>query len=424
MSAVTAPDAMTAVTARISAIRAQIGSVSSRASTATSTTAFAEELDGALRATPGTDRPAGGRATGQATGTQAAGTPATGAPATGTPATGAAVPLTGTTSAHAGTARTAVTGDTVVATAEKYLGVPYVWGGTTSAGLDCSGLVQRTFADLGIDLPRVSRDQATVGEAVPSMAEAKPGDLIAFGDPVDHIAIYVGDGKILEAPEPGKDVRIVDMFRTPTAIRRVVTAGDGTAATGTTVTTALGIPPGFLTLWDASALAEVPRAVPVSSLDLSGSALVTDGSSSSGGLSAQQLTAAGLTDAVASFAADFASAEARYQLPSGLLAAVAQAESGGRADAVSPAGAEGLMQLMPGTAAALGVSDAFDPRQAIDGAARYLSEQLASFGGELDKALAAYNAGPGAVRRYDGVPPYAETQQYVQKITDMMARLT
>ena len=75
-----------------------------------------------------------------------------------------------------------VTGDQVVADARKYLGIPYVWGGTDPAkGLDCSGLVQRVYADLGIDLPRVSQDQARVGQAVPSLAQARPGDLSASG---------------------------------------------------------------------------------------------------------------------------------------------------------------------------------------------------------------------------------------------------
>ncbi len=99
-----------------------------------------------------------------------------------------------------------------------------------------------------------------------------------------------------------------------------------------------------------------------------------------------------------------------------LLEAVVQVESGYNADAVSSKGAAGLMQLMPGTAHALGVSDPFDPEQNLMGGAKYLRQQLDRFNGDERKALAAYNAGPGAVTRFNGVPPYPETQNYVRKI--------
>ena len=114
----------------------------------------------------------------------------------------------------------------------------------------------------------------------------------------------------------------------------------------------------------------------------------------------------------------FAQNEQRYQLPAGLLAAVAQTESGGDAGAVSPAGALGLMQLMPGTAAGLGVNP-WDPAQAVHGAATLLSGYLTRFG-SVPLALAAYNAGPAAVEQYGGVPPYPETQNYVAKITGLL----
>ena len=91
-------------------------------------------------------------------------------------------------------------------------------------------------------------------------------------------------------------------------------------------------------------------------------------------------------------------------------------ESNFNPQARSYAGALGLTQLMPGTAAGLGVSDVQDPAQAIEGGAKYLKQQLDAFGGDVAKALAAYNAGPNAVRTYGGVPPYAETQAYVQKV--------
>ena len=110
------------------------------------------------------------------------------------------------------------------------------------------------------------------------------------------------------------------------------------------------------------------------------------------------------------------SAAQRHGLDPALLKALIRAESNFDPTAGSPAGAQGLTQLMPGTAAALGVTDVHDPAQAIDGGATYLRRQLDAFGGDVAKALAAYNAGPGAVSRYGGVPPYAETQQYVQRV--------
>lgn len=121
------------------------------------------------------------------------------------------------------------------------------------------------------------------------------------------------------------------------------------------------------------------------------------------------------------YEAEIATAAARHGIDPALLRAVVRAESGFNPNAVSSAGAQGLTQLMPATAAGLGVTDPFDPAQALDGGAKYLRSQLDAFGGDVTKALAAYNAGPGAVQKYGGVPPYAETQAYVQKILGYMA---
>ena len=107
-------------------------------------------------------------------------------------------------------------------------------------------------------------------------------------------------------------------------------------------------------------------------------------------------------------------AAARHGLPEDLFLRLVQQESGFNPDAVSPKGARGLAQLMPGTAHLLGV-DINDPMQNLDGGARYLARMKARFG-TWDLALAAYNAGPGAVERHDGIPPYAETQNYVKVI--------
>ena len=112
------------------------------------------------------------------------------------------------------------------------------------------------------------------------------------------------------------------------------------------------------------------------------------------------------------------SAAQKYHVDPKLVMAVAETESGGNQSAVSPAGAIGVMQLMPGTAAALGV-DPYDERQNIEGGAKYLHEMLDTFDGDVRKAVAAYNAGPQAVRKYNGVPPYRETQNYVSKVLDL-----
>jgi hypothetical protein len=243
----------------------------------------------------------------------------------------------------------------VVADAEKYLGVPYRWGGTDPAtGLDCSGLTQRVYADLGIALPRTASQQATAGTAVASVADARPGDLVFFDysssrPGIDHVGVYIGDGNMIAAPQEGESVRIQPVGN-PALIRRILpdSAGGGTALS----------------------------ALPYANL--------------------------------------FARAGAQYGVDPSLLAAVASQESGFNAGAVSAAGAEGLMQFMPSTAQGLGVNP-LDPASSINGAARYLSGLQGRFGSTA-LALAAYNAGPAAVSRYGGIPPYAETQNYVHAV--------
>jgi hypothetical protein len=263
------------------------------------------------------------------------------------------------------------TGVDAVLSAEKYLGVPYKYGGINpESGLDCSGFVQRAYADLGVQLPRVAKDQATQGIAIPNLSQAEPGDLFAFGKPVSHIGIYVGDGKMIVAPHTGDKVKIEDVGTTPTTIRRLLpTATPAYDATG-----------GGAVIRPAALSASVP------------------------------------------YAAMFRDSAAKYGIPASVLAAVAKVESGYNPSAVSPSGAEGLMQLMPGTASGLGVNP-LDPQQSIDGAARLLSQNLKSFG-SLDLALAAYNAGGGAVRKYNGIPPYPETQAYVPKVRAAMTDLS
>lgn len=265
-----------------------------------------------------------------------------------------------------GSTATSPAAGTVISAAMEELGVPYLWGGTTSAGWDCSGLVQHAYREAGVNLPRVSRDQARMGVEVPSIDQALPGDLVAFGHPtVDHIGIYLGNGQMLHAPRRGDVVKIGPIQRKIATIRRVLTPG-------TPASTALPATPG------------------------------------------SNPASRGTTVAPAQFRALFERAGSAHGVDPGLLAAVAKNESAFNPNAVSPAGAQGIMQFMPATAAQFGV-DPFDPASAIDGAARFLRQLQEQFG-SVELALAAYNAGPGNVTKYGGIPPFTETRNYVTKV--------
>ena len=106
-------------------------------------------------------------------------------------------------------------------------------------------------------------------------------------------------------------------------------------------------------------------------------------------------------------------------LPPALVHAIIKAESNGQRKAVSPKGARGVMQLMPFTSKRMRVIDPFDPIENIEGGIRYIKELLVSFEGDLTNTVAAYNAGPAAVRKYGGVPPYQETRLYVRRVMDL-----
>ena len=129
--------------------------------------------------------------------------------------------VTGTTGASAGGAADGKVLDAV----QKYLGLPYIWGGNDPAqGLDCSSFVQNVYKDLGYTLPRVTWDQMNAGTEVPSLAQAQAGDLL-FSHDGGHVAIYLGNGKAVDAPQPGQTIAIRDAWETDanlTTIRRIL----------------------------------------------------------------------------------------------------------------------------------------------------------------------------------------------------------
>jgi soluble lytic murein transglycosylase-like protein len=122
------------------------------------------------------------------------------------------------------------------------------------------------------------------------------------------------------------------------------------------------------------------------------------------------------------FDREIRSAAAFNAVEESLIRAIIHAESAYQPDARSPKGAQGLMQLMPATAAELAVANPYDPAQNIEGGARYLSQLLTEFKGDLELAAAAYNAGPNAVYKHGGIPPYDETQEYVRRVKILYKR--
>ncbi len=258
-------------------------------------------------------------------------------------------------------------GSDVVSEAEQFLGTPYVWGGSAPGGFDCSGLVQYVYGQLGVSLPRTSEEQAQVGTPVASLSAAQPGDLLFFAgsdgtaSSPGHVGIYIGNGEMIDAPYTGTSVQIQQVPADEVvAIRQVLPDDPSTASTST----------GSVTMGNVA----VPAAY--------------------AGTIEQAATANGI--------------------PPSLLAGLLYHESSFEPDAVSSAGAEGIAQFMPATAAGMGVNP-LDPTQAIEGAAKLLGSYTQQFGSYAD-ALAAYDAGPGAVETYGGVPPYAETQAYVPAV--------
>ncbi len=163
----------------------------------------------------------------------------------------------------------------------------------------------------------------------------------------------------------------------------------------------------------ASALQAATSADAASASGPVGTAAIAD---SAGGGYPQALSGVGAGGESGEYESLIDQAAARNGLDPAILHGLIQQESGFDPSATSSAGAAGLTQLMPGTASSLGVANPLNPAESIEGGARYLGQLMSQFGGNAEYALAAYNAGPGAVQQYGGVPPYSETQSYVAKV--------
>lgn len=226
-------------------------------------------------------------------------------------------------------------GKQIVTDAEKYLGTPYVWGGESPQGFDCSGLVQYVYKQVGVELSRTTYDQYKQGTPV-SKQDLEPGDLVFFKgsdgswSSPGHVGIYAGDGKYIQAPKTGDVVKISDL--------------------------------------DARN-------------DYIGARRIVSGNGSNTSVTSSKLTYADIVNAAAQ----------KYGLSPNLIAGVIQEESGWDASVISPAGAKGLMQLMPGTASEWGVADVYNPYQNIMGGTAYLAYLVKKYGERQGVAL--YNTG-------------------------------
>ena len=208
-----------------------------------------------------------------------------------------------------------MTGSDVVAEAEQFEGTPYVWGGTSPSGFDCSGLVQYVYGQLGVSLPRTSEEQAQVGTPVASLSAAQPGDLLFFAGSdgtaasPGHVGIYVGNGQMIDAPHTGTTVQVQVRTRQP----------------------GRGHPAGVARLQRGNDIGRPRPARPAGGSTQMGNVAVP-----------------------AAYAGTIEQAASSNGIPASLLAALLYHESRFEPNVVSSAGAEGIAQFMPATAAGMG----------------------------------------------------------------------
>ena len=330
--------------------------------------------------------------------------------------------------------------DEFLKNAMRFKGQPYQWGGghggtySKPGPVDCSGLVQQAARMSGINLDGTAAMQQRMGKSV-SMNDLKPGDLVFRGNPASHVGIYVGDGKVLHAPQPGEAVQLTTASSFDSGRRVLDEGGQAVDTAGMSVAngggigdsrgssigggsrSGLGLPGGGSSSWGGGG--SVGRSSGGGSVGSPGF------SGSLSGVSAGNLD--GMWAKLAQYGIDqdwLRKLLEEMGVPEGemdkmmtLVLGVIQQESGGNANAKSPVGATGLMQLMPATAAGLGVNPN-DPKDNVRGGVKYLMQQLKAFDNDIPKALAAYNAGPGNVQKYGCIPPFAETRNYVAKISE------
>lgn len=291
-----------------------------------------------------------------------------------------------TVGADASPSAPGLAGRRILDTALLALGRPAASPGPGTTG--GSAFVAATYRRMGVALPESLADQTAMGVPVDSVASARSGDLVFTGDPAASAGIYAGMGRMVHAPADGGPVRLIPIPPGAVSIRRIVSEAPPVALPASTALGGLGV--GATSVVGHPA---VGSAAPAGSAGGPGKGL--------DGVPYREL---------------FERAATASGVDAALLAAVAKVESGFDPRAVSRAGAQGLMQFMPGTSAQMGV-DPWDPASAIAGAARYLDQGLDRFG-SVELALAAYNAGPVAVQLHGGIPPFAETQNYVRKVLE------